>query len=176
MMMNQSRRNAYAIIILVLTCCLVMVWVEGSLRPIYPVKSALKIAVFLGCTGLYALLTKDKGPFGAFRRSKAVKLAAPLALAVPVFLLGGYLLLSPWLDLSAIPANLAAKEGITAKTFPLAALYITFCNSLLEEFFFRGSPSLPCTAWGTQGWPTASPPWPSPCITCPLPVTGGRRD
>ncbi len=114
MMMNQSRRNAYAIIILVLTCCLVMVWVEGSLRPIYPVKSALKIAVFLGCTGLYALLTKDKG------------------------LLGGYLLLSPWLDLSAIPANLAAKEGITAKTFPLAALYITFCNSLLEEFFFRG--------------------------------------
>ncbi len=138
MMMNQSRRNAYAIIILVLTCCLVMVWVEGSLRPIYPVKSALKIAVFLGCTGLYALLTKDKGPFGAFRRSKAVKLAAPLALAVPVFLLGGYLLLSPWLDLSAIPANLAAKEGITAKTFPLAALYITFCNSLLEEFFFRG--------------------------------------
>ena len=128
MMMNQSRRNAYAIIILVLTCCLVMVWVEGSLRPIYPVKSALKIAVFLGCTGLYALLTKDKGPFGAFRRSKAVKLAAPLALAVPVFLLGGYLLLSPWLDLSAIPANLAAKEGITAKTFPLAALYITFCN------------------------------------------------
>ena len=55
-----------------------------------------------------------------------------------VFLLGGYLLLSPWLDLSAIPANLAAKEGITRETFPLAALYITFCNSLLEEFFFRG--------------------------------------
>ena len=68
MMMDQSRRNAYAIIILVLTCCLVMVWVEGSLRPIYPVKSALKIAVFLSCAGLYALLTKDKGPFGAFRR------------------------------------------------------------------------------------------------------------
>ena len=42
------------------------------------------------------------------------------------------------LDLSAIPENLAVKEGITKRTFPLAALYITFCNSLLEEYFFRG--------------------------------------
>ena len=62
----------------------------------------------------------------------------PEALGVLVFLLGGYVLLSPWLDLSAIPENLAAKEGITRETFPLAAAYITLCNSLLEEFFFRG--------------------------------------
>ena len=68
----------------------------------------------------------------------AVRLAVPLALGVLVFLLGGYVLLSPWLDLSAIPENLAAKEGITRETFPLAAAYITLCNSLLEEFFFRG--------------------------------------
>ena len=67
-----------------------------------------------------------------------MRLAAPLALGVLVFLLGGYALLSPWLDLSAIPENLAAKEGITRETFPLAAAYITLCNSLLEEFFFRG--------------------------------------
>lgn len=116
---------------------LTMAWVEGVLRPVYPVKSALKLAVFLGGAGLYVLLSKDRGPFGAFRRTGAVKPAALLALGVLTFLLGGYLLLSPWLDLSAIPANLAAKEGITARTFPLAALYITFCNSLLEEFFFR---------------------------------------
>lgn len=120
--------------------CLVMAWVEGVIAPIYPVKSALKIAVFLGCSGLYVLLTKDRTPFQAFRRPdrKARKPAILLALGVLVFLLGGYLLLSPWLDLSAIPENLAAKERITARTFPLAALYITFCNSLLEEYFFRG--------------------------------------
>ncbi len=136
-MTGKNRGNAYGIMILVLICCGIMAWVEGVLRPVYPVKSALKLAVFLGGAGLYVLLTRDFDPFRAFRRPQRIMLAALLALGVLVFLLGGYLLLSPWLDLSAIPANLAAKEGITAKTFPLAALYITFCNSLLEEFFFR---------------------------------------
>ena len=136
--MDKSRRNAYGVMLLVLIGCGIMAWVEGVPRPVYPVKSGLKIAVFLGCVGLYALFSRDFAPFRIFRRPRQIKLAALLAAGVLVFLLGGYLLLSPWLDLSAIPANLAAKEGITAKTFPLAALYITFCNSLLEEFFFRG--------------------------------------
>ena len=138
MIMDKNRGKAYEIMILVLICCAIMAWVEGVLRPVYPVKSALKLTVFLGGAGLYVLLTRDLGPFRIFRRPQRIKLAALLALGVLLFLLGGYLLLSPWLDLSAIPANLAAKEGITARTFPLAALYITFCNSLLEEFFFRG--------------------------------------
>ncbi len=118
--------------------CLMMAWVEAGLSPVYPVKSALKIAVFLGCAGLYTLLSGDREPFHVLRKAGAVRLAAPLALGVLVCLLGGYALLSPWLDLSAIPENLAAKEGITRETFPLAAAYITLCNSLLEEFFFRG--------------------------------------
>lgn len=137
-MTDKNRGKAYGIMILVLICCGIMAWVEGVLRPVYPVKSALKLAVFLGGAGLYVLLTRDLGPFRAFRRPQRIKLAALLALGVLVFLLGGYLLLSPWLDLSAIPENLAAKEGITRETFPLAAAYITLCNSLLEEFFFRG--------------------------------------
>ena len=136
-MADTKKRAAFAAI-LVTAGCLVMAWVEGVLRPVYPVKSALKIAVFLGCAGLYGLLARDWGPFHPFGRTKTVRLAAPLALGVLVFLLGGYLLLSPWLDLSAIPENLAAKEGITRETFPLTAAYITLCNSLLEEFFFRG--------------------------------------
>lgn len=138
MNMDKTRRNAYGVMLLVLIGCGIMAWVEGALRPVYPVKSALKIAVFLGCVGLYTLLSGDRSPFRVLRRAGAVRLAAPLALGVLVFLLGGYALLSTWLDLSAIPENLAAKEGITRETFPLAAAYITLCNSLLEEFFFRG--------------------------------------
>lgn len=136
--MTDTKKRAALAAGLVTAGCAVMAWVEGGLSPVYPVKSALKLAVFGGCAGLYVLLSGDRGPFVTFRRSSAVRLAAPLALGVLVFLLGGYLLLSPWLDLSAIPESLAAKEGITKDTFPLAAAYITFCNSLLEEFFFRG--------------------------------------
>ena len=136
--MTDTKKQAAFTVMLVTAGCLVMAWVEGALRPIYPVKSALKITVFLGCAGLYALLARNPGPFRAFRRPSSVRPAALLAAGVLVFLVGGYLLLSPWLGLSAIPDNLAAKEGITRETFPLAAAYITLCNSLLEEFFFRG--------------------------------------
>ena len=150
--MMDAKRRAVLTIALVAVGCGVMAWVEGALRPIYPVKSALKIAVFLGCAGLYVLFSRDFGPLQAFRRPRQIKLTALLAAGVLVFLLGGYLLLSPWLDLSAIPENLAAKEGITRETFPLAA----------------------CTGQGGKNWPGASPPWPSPCTMSPSPAIGGR--
>ena len=136
--MAGATRQAALTVGLTAAGCLMMAWVEAGLSPVYPVKSALKIVVFLGCAGLYTLLSGDREPFHVLRKARAVRLAAPLALGVLVLLLVGYALLSPWLDLSAIPENLAAKEGITRETFPLAAAYITLCNSLLEEFFFRG--------------------------------------
>ncbi len=138
--MTDTKKRAAFTVMLVAAGCLVMAWAEGTLRPIYPVKSALKIAVFWGAAVLYARAAGDREVLRPFRRPgcKALRLAVPLAAAVFLLLLGGYLLLAPWLDLSAIPENLALKEGITPKTFPLAALYITFCNSLLEEYFFRG--------------------------------------
>lgn len=125
---------------LTLLGCLAMALVEGVLRPAYPVKSALKVAVFLGCAGLYVLLFRDKTPFQTFRKPDrgSLTLAAALAAGVFVLILGGYALLAPWLDLSAVTGNLGEKEGITAGLFPLVALYISFGNSLLEEFFFRG--------------------------------------
>ena len=138
--MTDTKKRAAFTVMLVTAGCLVMAWAEGTLRPIYPVKSALKIAVFGGGAVLYARAAGDREVLRPFRRPgcKVLRLAVPLAAAVFLLLLGGYLLLAPWLDLSAIPENLALKEGITPKTFPLAALYITFCNSLLEEYFFRG--------------------------------------
>ena len=118
--MAGTERRAASVLLLVTAGCLTIAWVEGGLAPVYPVKSTLKIAIFLGCIGLYTLLSRDYGPFQALRYPDRIKFAALLAAGVFAFLLGGYLILSPWLDLSAIPENLAAKEGITAKTFPQA--------------------------------------------------------
>ena len=97
-----------------------MLWVEWVLSPVYPVKSSAKALVFLGCAAAYVLASGDRTILRSFGRPEqgAMRL--------------------PWLDLSAISGNLQAKEGFTAATFPLAALYITFGNSLLEELFFRG--------------------------------------
>lgn len=125
---------------LVVLACAAMAFVEGVLAPVYPVKTALKWLVFGGSVGLYVLLTGDRRPLAAFRKPerKALLPGAGLALIVFAGILGGYALLRPWLDLSAVTANLGGKEGITAATFPLVALYISFGNSMLEEFFFRG--------------------------------------
>lgn len=133
-----SRRTLHAL--LVLLGCAAMALVESVLQPIYPVKSALKWLVFGGCAALYAVLTGERSLFSLFRKPtrNAVLPAAALAIGVFVFLWGGYLVLAPWLDLSAVTGALGAKEGITAATFPLVALYISLGNSLLEEFFFRG--------------------------------------
>lgn len=120
--------------------CVLMAWIECVLSPVYPIKSGLKVLIFLACMLVYTGVTRDYTPFQSLSRPARGSLRLPLLLAAGVFavLLGGYALLSPRLDLSAIPGNLAAKEGFTPQTFPLAAAYITFCNSFLEELFFRG--------------------------------------
>ena len=125
---------------LTLLGCAAMTYIEAVLRPVYPVKSALKWLVLLGCAGLYLLLSRDHAPLRAFGRPehRSLRMAGILAMGVFILITGGFLLLYPWLDLSAITGNLGAKEGLTAATFPFAALYIAFGNSLLEEFFFRG--------------------------------------
>jgi len=120
--------------------CLVMAWVEAILQPVYGIKTLLKWLVFGSCISLSVLLTGERTPLSVFHRpsKRAFLPAAGLALAVFAVIWGGYALLRPWLDLSAVTRNLTAKEGITAATFPIVALYISFINSLLEEVFFRG--------------------------------------
>ena len=126
--------------LLVALACWLMSLVEVGLAPSYPMKTGAKWLVFVGSALIYAKLSGDRDLFRVLGRpgKRAMIPAVLLALAVFCGILGGYGLLHPWLDLSAIPANLMAKEGITAAAFPLVALYISFGNSLLEEFFFRG--------------------------------------
>ena len=138
--MTARRRRAGLVCLLVLLGCAGMAWVEGVLQPIYPVKSAAKAALFSGLVLAYCLLTGDRTPLRTFSRCGKTALRPALWCAglVLIGILGGYAVIGRYLDLSAIPDNLAAKEGITAAVFPYAAAYITLCNSLLEELFFRG--------------------------------------
>ncbi|MUV39838.1 hypothetical protein JNUCC1_03722 [Lentibacillus sp. JNUCC-1] len=49
-----------------------------------------------------------------------------------------YIVLQPFLDLSMIKSDLTNRLGITPVGFIFVGLYITFGNSFLEEYFFRG--------------------------------------
>ena len=123
-------------------------WLGQEISLGYWDRALIKALSFLGCAGLYALLS-GKPPLGAplaggtmrgiFQKPdrKSLNLAAVLALGVFLLLTVAYMLLAPWLDLSAIPEKLRYSD-ITAENFPLIAAYITLGNSFLEELFFRG--------------------------------------
>ena len=59
-------------------------------------------------------------------------------LAVYAVILSAFFLLRNMFDFSALTANLTAETGVNRQNFLWVALYISFVNSLLEEFFFRG--------------------------------------
>ena len=50
----------------------------------------------------------------------------------------GYFAVKPFFDFSGIAEKLTQNAGVTADNFLFVSLYISFVNSLLEEFFFRG--------------------------------------
>lgn len=50
----------------------------------------------------------------------------------------GYFMILPFLDFESIKTSLFNGQGIDQSNFIFVALYISFCNSFLEEYFFRG--------------------------------------
>lgn len=132
------KKNTWLLCAAVIACCAVMAVVDAVWQPPYFVKSAIKIVLFL----LIPILLAPKlgfSPFACLRPDKsAILWGLGLGLGTFGVILGGYWLLSPWLDLTAIPGALEEGVGVTADNFLYVGLYIALCNSLLEEFFFRG--------------------------------------
>lgn len=116
-----------------------MAVVDGFWMPGYGIKSAIKIALFLLFPFLCSLIDRNVEYRSLFRANKKGLLVA-FALGLGLFglILGGYFLLLPYFDFSNIASSLTASTGVDGSNFIFVALYISFVNSLLEEFFFRG--------------------------------------
>lgn len=122
-----------------LVCCVVMAVVDGVIQPGYAVKSAIKIGVFLLVPFLLTRFRKDLQFRELFRFSrKGFLISLLLGIAVYGVILGGYWLLSGVFDFSNIVDSLSRNAGVNRNNFLYVSLYISFINSLLEEFFFRG--------------------------------------
>lgn len=137
--MTSIKKNVLAICALVLLGCAAMTLVDGVLRPPYAVKSAVKLALFLLAPLLYGYAAGKDGYRALFRIQRRALLRV-LALGFGVFalILGAYFALHSVFDFSAVTALLGKNAGVTAENFLWVSLYISFVNSLLEEFFFRG--------------------------------------
>ncbi len=136
--MNMKRKTV-AICLVIILCCGLMAVVDGIIQPHYAVKSGVKLALFLAVPFIWSLIYKElrlKELFVADRKS--ILMALMLCIPVYVIILVGYLLLKDIFDFSAVTTSLTGNIGVTKENFIFVSVYISFVNSLLEEFFFRG--------------------------------------
>ncbi|MBQ9951953.1 MAG: CPBP family intramembrane metalloprotease [Clostridia bacterium] len=127
------------IVALVAIVCLCMGAVDAVIQPGYAAKSAVKLALFLCLPVLYAVVCRD----GTLKEvivpdRKGIAFAALTGAAVYVIVLGAYLIFRNVFDFSALTSSLTSTTGVSKENFLWVALYISFVNSLLEEYFFRG--------------------------------------
>ncbi len=134
-----KKRTTWLICAATAVCCGIMLVVDGIWQPGYFIKSMIKIALFLLIPLLASRLTPELRLKTLLRPKKeGLGLALGLGLGVYGLIVGGYFVLRNFIDFSGIAGNLAASTGVTRENFLLVSLYISFANSLLEEFFFRG--------------------------------------
>lgn len=124
---------------LVIVACLAMAYVEIVMAPGYATKSAIKIGLFLVAPILFLLNSKNVSLQSLVRMKKGGWRFSGMLAAVTFFgILGAYFLFGSEFDLSSVVPTLQNQLGINGGNFIFVALYISFINSLLEEFFFRG--------------------------------------
>lgn len=76
-------------------------------------------------------------PWPEQRGRGGMSLAALVALLAGAVIVGGYMMLGAYVDMSAIARDLAVN-GITREVYPWIALWIIVVNPFKEEFFWRG--------------------------------------
>jgi membrane protease YdiL (CAAX protease family) len=124
------------IILIISLGCIVMALTDGIWQPGYAMKSAVKIFFFLGLP-LFVLRKEQLSNFFGFKKKMLPKLVA-LGLGIFAFILAAYFIIGPYFDFSSVVDGLQDQLGVNASNFIYVATYISFVNSLLEEYFFRG--------------------------------------
>ena len=142
--MISKRENTAKVIYII--CMLIIfslgvTWVDAVIQPPYVLKIAIKIIVFLLIPIIYLFIWKSETceikrlfKFNV----KGFKSSLILASVIYGAIVCGFFLTRNIFDFSMVTENLTTGMGIDASNFIYVAIYITFFNSLLEEFFFRG--------------------------------------
>ena len=113
--------------------------VDAVIQPGYAVKSAIKIALFLLLPLIYSFFVKNCDLKSLFRlNKKGIWTALALGAAVYAVVLAAYFVFRGIFDFSALTGSLTSQTGVNKDNFIFVSIYISFANSLLEEFFFRG--------------------------------------
>lgn len=134
------KNKSLFIIISVLACCIIMTLIDTIVQPAYFMKSIWKILLFLMIPMIYFIIHKDerdnvKQLFIPNKNSFLISVL--LGIGVYIIIIVAYFIFRGIIDFSSIQESLMKNGGITKDNFIFVAIYISFINSLLEEFFFR---------------------------------------
>lgn len=136
--MNKCCKKSFWLIITVIICCIAMAIVEIIIEPAYFIKSALKIVLFLLIPLVFIKRQKEKVFSDLFSlNKKSILKLTGLGLVIYFIIMTAFLLTSRIFDYSLLVNSLSADQNVSKNSFIAIALYISFCNSLLEEFLFR---------------------------------------
>ncbi len=120
---------------------LAVTFIDAFVHPPYFSKIPIKILFFLVLPLLYFIFNKEAlGDFKALFRfkKKGFGLSLLLGIGIYIVIVGGFFLTRNVFDYSGVTKSLTDGMGITKDNYLYVALYISFMNSFLEEFFFRG--------------------------------------
>lgn len=119
--------------------CILMAIVDSIIQPGYLTKSIIKLSVFMLLPFLVTRYDSSIVYLSLLRpKKKGAIIAFGIGAALYTLLLGAYFLIGPYFNFSKIAGSLTSNAGITKDNFLIISLYISFVNSFLEEFFFRG--------------------------------------
>ncbi len=111
----------------------------------YNMKILIKLIAFLTFPLIYITTSGDnvikdslERAIVNFKNPRLKSISTILGILLFAFLIGVYYIFKGFLDLDAIRTDFVDKYKITKDSLLFYGLYMSFVNSLLEEFFFRG--------------------------------------
>ena len=135
-----TKRSNIGLILLITLLIILMYIVDFYIQPGYMVKSIIKIILFLIIPFIYSYKVHIT-PVMEFFKIKSLKeliKAFILSIGIYIFIIAAYFILKGFIDLDNIKTILDSSLSVNKDNFIYVSLYISFINSLLEEFFFRG--------------------------------------
>ena len=138
-----NRKLTYILCISILSVVLLYIC-DQILMINYNNKAIIKIILFSAFPLGYSFLTGESIIRSSIRNSISKKrdnnrkLSFILGISVFVIIICVYTLVDNFIDINTIIAEIENKNKISKTNFIYYSMYITFINSLLEEFFFRG--------------------------------------
>lgn len=140
--MIKLKKEGLVVFIIVALNCILMAFIDGVFSANYMQKSIFKLIIFmllpLFCLRKHNNSHEIKKIFKINKDSHSILKSLALGLGVYIFIIGAYFTIGNFFDFSQITSSLENGIGVNRSNFIFVALYISFINSLLEEFFFRG--------------------------------------